>query len=127
MGPMEEWADVASELVPSVVPTVGTNRIADRTREHLSSLMATITHFAILSLPWTPRRSDRRLFRGGPLGEWLFSRNVELLGVIFRPSLCGRGCRKLDKFFGFVLLVVSVHRGSCAREEGRCYGNGSSP
>ena len=47
MGPAEEWADVASELVPSVVPTVGTNRIDDRTCGHLFSLMAIITHFAI--------------------------------------------------------------------------------
>ena len=115
MGPTEEWADVASELVPSVVPTVGTSHIADRTRGHLFSLLATITHFAILSLPWNPRRSDHRLFPGGPLGEWFFSRNVELVGAIFRPSLCGRGCRKRDKSCGFKLPIVSAHQVACGR------------
>ena len=47
MVPAEEWVGVASELVPSVVPTVGTSRITDRIRGHLFSLLAITTHFAI--------------------------------------------------------------------------------
>ena len=82
MGPTGEWVDVASELVPSVVPTVGTSRIADRSRGHLFSLLATTIHFARPSLLWTPWRNDHWLFPSGPPGERRSSQNAEL----FRPS-----------------------------------------
>ena len=119
MGPTGELAGVVSVIVPLVAPIVGIDRTVGKTREHLSSLSATIVHFAKPSLPWNPQRNVPRLLPGGPPEERRSSRNAESLDAICHPSLCGKECPRRDKNSGYVLLGVSARQGACAREVGR--------